>query len=59
MESPTPNPGQGGRTDRQPGKDDDRDVGSDPRRTREKDDGHDTPRPTREDVRRDDTPKAG
>jgi hypothetical protein len=60
MESPTPNPGQGGRTDRQPGKGDDGDVGTDPRRTREKENDRDDPgQMPRKDQRQDDTPKAG
>jgi hypothetical protein len=53
-----PQQDQGGGRDRQPGKDQP-DVHSDPRRTREQhDDDRDNQRPTREDIRQDDTPKA-
>lgn len=58
---------QGGQSDRKPGQGQDQgDVHSDPRRTREQhDDNRDNQgdvgkqRPMREDVRQDDTPKAG
>ena len=55
-----PNPDRGGRTDRSPGKDDQGDVGTDPRRTREPDQEGDNQRQApRRDERQDDTPKAG
>lgn len=45
MERPDRNPGQGGHTDRPPGRDEQGDVGTDPRRTREKDDDREDQRP--------------
>ena len=52
MENPNP--------DRLPGKDDQGDVGTDPRRTREPDqEGDDQRQSPRRDQRQDDTPKAG
>lgn len=58
MEHPDRSREQGGRTDRQPGKDDQGDVGSDPRRTWEKDDDRDIERPApRRDQRPNQTPK--
>ena len=60
METPIRNPGQGGQPDRPPGNDEHGDVGTDPRRTREKEDDRDNQRPApRKDQRQDDTPKAG
>ena len=49
---------QGGQSDRKPGQDQG-DVHSDPRRTREQhDENGDNKPPMREDIRQDDTPKA-
>lgn len=57
MENPNPDRGEGGR---KPGKDDQGDVGTDPRRTREPDQEGDNQRQApRRDERQDDTPKAG
>ena len=59
MESPIRNPGQGGRNDPPPGNDEG-DVGTDPRRTREKEDDRENQRSAPgKDQRQDDTPKAG
>ena len=52
---------EGGQSDRKPGQgQDEGDVHSDPRRTREQhDDDRDNQRNKREDIRQDDMPKAG